>query len=102
MASRDEILQGLQNIVDEGRESELTERGVRLLDAARKSGLIEDNRNIIQRTVSPQREDIGEFPASLNLSSDPQEALAQVRGMATDEALPLFSEYSDAVLESDK
>jgi hypothetical protein len=102
MASRDEILQGLQSIVDEGRESELTDKGVRLLDAARRSGLIEDNRNIIQRTISPQREDIGEFPASLNLSSDPEEALLQVKRMAMDEALPLFTEYSDAVLESDK
>ena len=102
MARREEILQGLQSIVDEGRESELTERGVRLLDAARSSGLIEDNRNIIQKTISPQREDIGEFPASLNLSSDPEEALSQVRGLAVDEAMPLFTEYSDAILETDK
>tara|TARA_R110000764_G_scaffold2738_2_gene11759 strand:+ start:24845 stop:27010 length:2166 start_codon:yes stop_codon:yes gene_type:complete len=100
--SSEEIIQILQSVVDEGKEDRLNENGRFQLDAARRVGLIKDNRNIIRRTFDPQREDIGEFPASLRLSSDPTMALEQIRDMAVDKRMPLFSEYADAVLETDK
>ena len=91
MATKTEIIEDLQRIVDAGRENELQGAARELLDAAIKDGLIKSRRGMIgavQEAVSPRfQEDFPEVELALNMPTDPAEAQRYLDEISAD---PMF------------
>ena len=91
MATREEILAGLQDVADRGIEDQLTDAGRQLFDAAVSDGLIKPRRGItgaITEMVSPRfQEDFPEVEVSLGIPTDPAEAQKWIDELSSDQVL---------------
>lgn len=78
MATREEIIAGLQDVADRGIENQLTDAGRELFDAAVGEGLITPRRGVtgrIAEAISPRfKEDLPEVETMLGIPADPVEA----------------------------
>jgi len=91
LATREEILAGLQDVADRGIEDQLTDAGRQLFDAAVSDGLIKPRRGItgaITEMVSPRfQEDFPEVEVSLGIPTDPAEAQKWIDELSSDQVL---------------
>jgi hypothetical protein len=110
MASKREIVEDLQRIVDAGRENELQGEGRELLDAAIKDGLIRPRQGImgaVQEAISPRfQEDFPEVEPALRMPTDPREAQAYIdqlsSGPLSSSGEGLFGKYVGAQVSEDR
>lgn len=110
MVTRAEILAGLQEAVDTGRENELNEEGRALLDAAISDGLIIPRRGVmgaVREAVSPRfQEDYPEVELSLRMPTDPAEAQAYIDELGASPWIEagkgLFGKYVGARVTTDR
>lgn len=110
MASKREIVEDLQRIVDAGRDNELQGEGRELLDAAIKDGLIKPRQGIIgavQEAISPRfQEDFPEVEPALRMPTDPREAQAYINelssGALSSSGEGLFGKYLGAQVSEDR
>jgi hypothetical protein len=110
MASKREIVEDLQRIVDAGRENELQGEGRELLDAAIKDGLIRPRQGMmgaVQEAISPRfQEDFPEVEPALRMPTDPREAQAYIdqlsSGPLSSSGEGLFGKYVGAQVSEDR
>ena len=110
MVTRAEILAGLQEAVDTGRENELNEEGRALLDAAISDGLIIPRRGVmgaVREAVSPRfQEDYPEVELSLRMPTDPAEAQSYIDELGSSPWIEagkgLFGKYVGAQVTTDR
>lgn len=91
MATREEILAGLQDVADRGMEDRLTEKGRMLFDAAVSDGLIKPRRGItgaITEMASPRfQEDFPEVEFNIGMPTDPAEAQRWIDELSSNQVL---------------
>jgi len=110
MATKTEIVEDLQRIVDAGRENELQGSARELLDAAIKDGLIVSRRGMmgaVQEAVSPRfQEDFPEVEPLLRMPTDPAEAQRYIDDLSADPVFGsgrgLFGKYVGARVTEDR
>lgn len=111
MATREEIIAGLQDVADRGMEDQLTDAGRELFDAAVRDGLITSSRGVIGKiaeTISPRfQEDLPEVEPMLGIPADPTEAQQFIDSLSSGEGLVprsdgMIGQYIGAKVTTDR